>query len=275
MRENFNGILILSDLDGTFFGKKASIVPKNIEAIKHFNSLGGRFTYSTGRIFANLASAATVASEIVNAPLSLANGSYVYDYFTSDVIDPMYISEDAVVDMINFAKANYPEAMYRISTSNGFYSEVYNPAYKNVVPGGYHIHPIEEWPRGNWLKLVFNGEAEMLAKLNEELKRRFEDIVCFSRSSVRLIEIQAKGCTKAARVPWFKDYYRRQGEDITIIACGDFDNDVEVLKAADISVCPSNATEEVKRICDYCLCDHSEGLIADLINKIEQGIIKI
>ena len=41
-----------------------------------------------------------------------------------------------------------------------------------------------------------------------------------------------------------------------------------MLKSADIAVCPSNALESVKRICDFCLCDHDEGLIADIAEKI-------
>ena len=49
---------------------------------------------------------------------------------------------------------------------------------------------------------------------------------------------------------------------------GKFDNDLEMLKAADISVCPSNAKQSVKDICDHCLCSNNEGLIADVIEKI-------
>jgi hypothetical protein len=39
---------------------------------------------------------------------------------------------------------------------------------------------------------------------------------------------------------------------------------------ADVSVCPTNALDSVKEVSDYCLCHHTEGLIADLIELIEE-----
>jgi hydroxymethylpyrimidine pyrophosphatase-like HAD family hydrolase len=59
----------------------------------------------------------------------------------------------------------------------------------------------------------------------------------------------------------------------TLIACGDYENDIPMLKAADIAICPANAMDEVKKICDFVLCDCDEGLIADIIEHIEAGKI--
>ena len=59
-----------------------------------------------------------------------------------------------------------------------------------------------------------------------------------------------------------------------MIACGDFENDVEMLEEADIAVCPANALPQVKKVADHVLCDCHEGLIADVIEAIEQGRIQ-
>ena len=275
MRDNFNGILIMSDLDGTFFGKHATIIPRNVEAIKYLNSKGGRFTIASGRMHANLSVAGEVAPVVANAPLSLSNGSYVYDFTAKEIIDPVFLADDIIIAMIDFAKKHYPEVSFRVSTTEGFYSEEYVGAYKGLPETNYHILPMSEWPHGNWFKLVFSGTKEQTYALEQDLKNELGPVAEFCRSGHRLLEIQAKDCTKASRIPWFKDYYKKQGIDITVIACGDFDNDKEMLAAADIAICPSNALDTVKEICDYCLCDHTEGLIADIIEKIEQGIIKV
>ena len=58
-----------------------------------------------------------------------------------------------------------------------------------------------------------------------------------------------------------------------MIACGDFENDIEMLAAADISVCPANACDKVKAIADYQLCSCGEGLIADIIEGLENGTL--
>ena len=34
---------------------------------------------------------------------------------------------------------------------------------------------------------------------------------------------------------------------------GDYNNDIEMLQAADVAICPSNAVEEVKKVCDLVL----------------------
>ena len=59
-----------------------------------------------------------------------------------------------------------------------------------------------------------------------------------------------------------------QGRDIVLYACGDNNNDEAMLKAADVAVCPANATNEVKAICHKCLCSNNEGVIADLIYSL-------
>ena len=46
-----------------------------------------------------------------------------------------------------------------------------------------------------------------------------------------------------------------------------------MLKEADVAVCPANAVDEVKAVSDLVLCDCREGLIADVIEAIEQGRI--
>ena len=42
----FDGILILSDFDGTFAGEGGRIVDRNISAIEYFRANGGHFSFS-------------------------------------------------------------------------------------------------------------------------------------------------------------------------------------------------------------------------------------
>lgn len=56
---------------------------------------------------------------------------------------------------------------------------------------------------------------------------------------------------------------------LKVYAVGDYDNDISMIKAADVGVCPSNALDEVKKVADLCLCSNEEGVIADLIEHIE------
>lgn len=58
-------------------------------------------------------------------------------------------------------------------------------------------------------------------------------------------------------------------EDWTIVAAGDFDNDLEMLRQADFSACPSNAQSCVKAVSDLVLSNSCEtDAIAELIDYL-------
>ena len=39
---------------------------------------------------------------------------------------------------------------------------------------------------------------------------------------------------------------------------------------SDVAVCPANAIDKVKKICDMQLCDNDSGVIAELIEKLDE-----
>ena len=46
---------------------------------------------------------------------------------------------------------------------------------------------------------------------------------------------------------------------------------LEMLRIADVAVCPANAIDAVKEVCDLCLCDHDLGVLADLVELLSEG----
>ena len=81
-----------------------------------------------------------------------------------------------------------------------------------------------------------------------------------------------KGTNKASLLPAYRDYLKQNGEKRRVYMCGDYENDRAILLAADVAVCPSNALPEIKNICQYCLCSNEEGVIADLVERLEKEI---
>ena len=56
------------------------------------------------------------------------------------------------------------------------------------------------------------------------------------------------------------------------VSITDYENDIDMLRAADFACCPSNSLQAVKDFCSVHLCSNDEGCIADLINRIEKGL---
>lgn len=279
MYNDFSGIMMVSDIDGTFLGKSSRLLERNVEAVKRFTAGGGLFTFATGRMILNIRTVIPNVAELVNAPVLMSNGTCIYDYFEDKIINESEMDHDAAFKIVKYVSKNYPNVTLRLSRDRNFYAER-NEGYvakdfSILKPGDYVIAPVEEWPKTHWLKFVLRGAPEDIDKVKADLDVMFGDCLELNKSHPTFLECQRKGCTKASGISYLKKYYRgKYGKDPVLLVCGDYENDYDMLLNADIPICPANALERIKNICDYCLCDHNDGLIADVVEKIESGEIK-
>ena len=60
-----------------------------------------------------------------------------------------------------------------------------------------------------------------------------------------------------------------------VVAVGDYHNDIEMLRAAGVSVAVANAVDEVKAVADYVTVSNDEHAIAKVIEGLDKGILKL
>ena len=58
-----------------------------------------------------------------------------------------------------------------------------------------------------------------------------------------------------------------------IIAVGDYNNDIEMIKRAGVGIAVANATPETKAVADIVTVSNEEDAIAKIIYDIENGLI--
>lgn len=270
--KKFENIIIVSDMDGTFFGDKATLVQRNIDAINYFTQNGGRFTFSTGRVHYNITYSGDGVSDLCNCPAICANGSCIYDFETETTLKQTYMDTAAVIEAISYVNSISQTTGARCSTPYGFIThDLVGLIQKDVAHfkgGRVEVKPLSEWGGEKLLKLVFRDEAEPLLTLRRKVAERFGDMFTYASSSPRFFEINAAGCSKADGIRFLRTLY----PNAKIYAVGDYENDIEMLAAADVSVCPENAMDYVKEKADLTLCDCNQGVIAALIDVIEQQI---
>jgi len=271
----FDNILIVTDLDGTFLGENGTLVDRNLEAVEYFKNNGGYFTFATGRMHKNLLDAIPEPSKIINAPTIMANGTYLYEYSNDSAYYEKFIDGKKLCAVLEFVRDKYPDVCIILSCKKGLV--VY------TIDGYARLDLEKAYQRGDLIitsfdemkmmedcyKVVFRAKPETL----DEMRANFAveligDLTC-SKSYPDFFEIQSGGCDKARGVAVLREMLEKKHGKIKIYACGDYENDEAMLKAADIAVCPLNATDSIKSISDYCLCKNTEGLIADLIKLIE------
>ena len=270
----FDNIFIVSDIDHTFLADDRSVPERNLEALRYFKNEGGQFTFATGRSHHSLLQAFPNAAELLNAPAILGNGSYLFDYKKNELLFPMCFEKEVGLRVARFIHKTYPDTGLRILTpETTLYSlinsyinvEISNAWYKNI---SRYQFP-EDWTGENWCKMVVRDDPELLDELRLVLEKQFaEDNIEIFKSEADFLEIQTKGCNKGRGIKVLRDKFNNEGVDIKIYACGDYENDLAMLTLADVAVCPSNASEEVKSVADLCLCSCNDGLIANLIERL-------
>ena len=278
---DFSRYLIVTDLDGTFFGKGARLVDRNLAAIEYFKSGGGHITAGTGRIPANIRKGIPNCGELFNAPAVTANGAFIYDLTADICLKSTPMDAEATLAAARLVESLNPKVGMRVSTGKHFLvnRDRLNPAILRDIggdPDAYagEILPLNEWKTegATWYKMVFRGEAEDLLSVRPAVEAAFGDTFEYSVSSPHFFELQKKGCTKATGLRFAAEYLEGAlGHPVTTVAVGDQENDLPMLLAADIAACPENAVDAVKTVCSVRLCHHDEGCIADLIGRLEKS----
>ena len=269
--DNFEGVLICTDLDGTLLNSERKISKENIEAIERFKQGGGYFTFVTGRMPFNVLE---IYDEIKpNAPVGCINGGGLYDFERGDYVYKIPL-DGSVMGLIRTVERFMPsigiranpfdktylfrarESLSTFSVSNR--ALCYTPDYENV--------------RDSFAKITFGTELESEMAELERILRSHEQGDCFDfiRSEETLFEIMPKGVGKGLALTRLAEHLSAK----KTFAVGDYDNDISMLRAADVGIAVSNATEAVKEAVSYVTISNDEHAIARVIFNIERGRYK-
>jgi len=278
---DLSNILIVTDLDGTFFGKHGAPIERNLEAVARLKQQGGHFTIATGRTNLNLKHKWRDAADLVNAPVVGCNGAMLVELATDRMIAGRLMDRGHVIELVDLMLREFPDLGARISVEEGFLSSPVQRArcpevdrdLMRVAPAKVFTLPEEEWVSiADWYKVVVRGSDIRVDEFRALAEKAFPGRFMTSKSGAAYLEFQSPGTTKATMLPYLREYVEKKvGKPVRIYACGDYENDLDMLRAADVAVCPSNALDCIKSVSDLCLCHHTEGLTADLIELIEEG----
>lgn len=271
----YDGMMIVSDLDGTFLGSKGRIVQRNLEAVKAFCAGGGLFTFATGRHHDHLLQALPCAKALCNIPVIFANGAYLYDYATERVLYKIFMDIEPTRDLMLYVRAEHCRIGFRVTTPQGFVTDGRTDLMRRFIENAkgqdymVEVAPIEAWTQRLWHKIVFRGTPEDIDALAADLRVRFDGMFEMTRSSDTFFEVQRLGCSKGTMLEVLRRVYQvRTGRAVKTFGVGNHENDLSLLTASDVAACPSDAEPCVLSAADIRLCDHDEGALADLIERL-------
>ncbi len=265
----FDGIYFVSDLDGTLLDNKDyKISAENIATIKYFMSEGGRFGFATGRIISELKEFDDVLG--TNAPSVTCNGSMVYDFSSKKSTIVGEMSED-IFPFFEYVEKAYPTTMLDITTADTIY--YYRPnssllMHKSISSASFCEAEHFSMSPHPWLKLAIWDEPQKIKHFAENvdlslMPKEYK----FMHSFEYCCEISLWSADKGTALLKAKDLLTGIKK---IVAIGDNENDITMLKNADISMVPSNAVEKAKNSADIVLdCDCNHSAVAFAIEKLK------
>ena len=252
--QKFKGWLICTDIDGTLVNSKGELSENNLNAILDFQRGGGLFTVATGRMPEHVLNFAFTP----NAPVISVNGTVIYDLDNRKVIRefPLDCYYD---DVIEYIDSNYAGVIRNY--------EVYTPGDWTCVEDRPAGEITEQFKSDKVYKFLFRFfHAEDAVAMNHDLDEKFGDRFLFDRSWPLGVEMHIKNSGKGHCVKLLKE---EMCADIhTAVAIGDFENDITMIKFADIGFATENAPDSVKKHADRIAPSNDDDAISYIIKAI-------
>lgn len=253
--------LIAIDLDGTLLNEKKRVTVENKAVLKELMNRGIEVIIATGRRYYS-AKELIAELEMDEAIIMANNGTIVRNMKTDDIITTRYFDPDDYYSLIREGKDRKLHAITHVDHFSEGYDilvelEKNDTRYKNYlsdIANRYRtIDDLLRYSNPKALAIVYTGELEQLREfqhnLNSKYKGKYNAYLMHNLKNVgtMLEVINARG-NKWVSV---MEYAMSKGiKSEEIIALGDDNNDIEMIKNAGLGIAMKNATKEVRNASD-------------------------
>ena len=260
--------LWISDIDGTIMNYDGSYTKEMEAIIAKINKSNSKLVLATGRMFMGAQFAADNFN--IKTPVVCYQGAVVRT--KEKVLWCSPVKNDIAREIIDYLR------------KNKIHTHIYNDDILYIENYDKRIMDEYCYGRGTFYQQVksfddikLNCVAKILAvienpalmqKTKKELSELYKNKLTIVQSSPKYLEINDIGASKGAALNFLKQYWNLN--DNEVIASGDQDNDIEMLKNAGVGVCVGNNSKKLADIAQYhCKSVNSN----ELVNIIESLVL--
>ena len=270
----FDGCLLASDIDGTLL--LSDYLPqKNIEKIEYFVREGGAFALATGRTAGAVSS---VTSRIkCLSPSIVANGSMIYDFENDRALYEQFVpNEDRhivkkVLDGCSTVGIEIHSGK-KVLVVNCNQETIDHEKYENLDAISLDYEDALSY---NWNKVLYLfSDSEESQKVKQiisscEHDSQFVDTTAIIDGRRRYYyEHVPKNISKATTLKILCEKL-----NIKLGCCyaiGDYYNDLEMIKTADVGAALVDSPDEVKAVAQTLVCEAKNGAVAEFIDYLTE-----
>ncbi|MDO5601873.1 MAG: Cof-type HAD-IIB family hydrolase [Oscillospiraceae bacterium] len=266
MIQKLSDILVVSDVDNTLLTSQEGIPSCNVETIRLFTSLGGKFALATGRSIQSLRKYEKRIA--MSAPAILYNGGVLYDFEEEQVLCYCALPQNEALRALQEILYRFPQVGAEIMADNQrtyvVASNEYTFQHKSRENQVCFYADAESVP-GEWYKILFACDAALRKHVQEFIQGRYPKLN-FTASSEQFLEMIPQGISKGVAL---KKLCRLVDVPLeNTFAIGDYDNDLELLKTAGHAVAVGNATPVIKENADILTGSCQDGGVAQFLYEL-------
>lgn len=256
---------VFSDMDGTILNDAGGINPKTSKFLKKYPL---PLTLVSAR--APIEMEFAIDELGLTGPQIAFNSGLIFEKTSKGIkkLSSHSISHDLAIEIINFIQQNFPNASISWYTANKWNVFKVNKDIEyqvNLTKRKYSLQ--SELGKDDIYKIMILDVTEkIINSLTAALRKRFPNQVNTKTTGPKYCEITSCQAIKSAGIKYIKKIRNLQKNEL--IAFGDGENDLEMLKEVGISVAMGNAVEEVKRISTMITDSNEDDGIITALSKI-------
>ena len=264
--------LVAIDIDGTLITDNKEVTPRTIETIKEASRKGIKVIICSGRSFYRLEKyVEEVGLKKENQCSICFNGGMIVENTTKNIIYSQHLDTEEVKELIQLGKTlELPMMIYAKDTH---YTEkipdIIKQNDKNLEGLNLkvvHFDEINFNKEENYIyKVCFIDKPEKIKEKRKEIPKELIEKYEVTSSIPEYIEIVKKGIKKSEGIKAVMQIYGIKQEEV--MAIGDGENDVEMLKFAGLGVAMENASDYVKGFADVITTSNNNDGVANAIEK--------
>lgn len=256
------------DLDGTLLNSKGHVTQENVHALRTYRNKGGIVAIATGRSIISLKDT-LMSLEIMDYALT-SNGALIGKigpFSQVKKISLQMIEPSIVNKVLEFAKKMQVTIIASRETHDVTFS--FSNQYLELdTPYGQQFYLSDKKYTSidteSYLKLALTDHNH--EKLNILQKLLTEVNISSVFSDKYFLEVTSKKVSKAESLKFLSHYLEINRSDI--MAFGDQQNDLEMLRYSGVAIAMDNAVPSVKKYADWITKTNDESGVAFILNSI-------
>ncbi len=242
--------MVATDIDGTLLKWSFDYTPEVKATIKKLQKKGIKVVLVTGRMHC---AALGIAKELgITEPIVSYQGGMIKEFYKcDDVLMRCDMDSEKAIEIIDWAHRN--DVHINLYMDDILYVEKDSDTIRKYTDArfiDYHVCKFDKLKIKNVNKILaidFN-DADRVTGWVRDLSKLYPDLYII-KSTPYFCEIASKNATKGSAVEFLANKWGiKQNE---ILAIGDQDNDIELLKAGGIKVAMGNSTDDLRACADY------------------------